>query len=77
MAAEPPTLRHRLKGPGLVIWGAHDRFLSRESQHSLVRAIDDAQLIVYNDTGHLVLWEQPVRVAHDATKFIETMVLPG
>ena len=77
MSAEPPTLRRRLRGPGLVIWGAHDRFLSRESQESLVRAIDDAQLVVYNDTGHLVLWEQPVRVAHDATKFIETMVVPG
>jgi rifampin ADP-ribosylating transferase len=74
MEAEPPTLRQRLSGPALVVWGAHDRVLSRASQESLVRSIEDSSLLVYEDTGHLVLWEQPVRVANDATRFVETMV---
>ena len=77
MGAEPPTLRQRLRGPGLIIWGAHDRLLSRASQEALVRSIEDSSLVVYEDTGHLVLWEQPGRVANDATRFVETMVVTG
>ena len=73
--AEPPTLRQKLRGPGLVIWGAHDRTLSRASQEALVRSIENSSLLVYEDTGHLVLWEQPGRVANDATRFMETVVL--
>lgn len=76
VSAEPPTLGGPLQGPALVLWGAHDRLLSHESQETLARSIEPAELVVYNDTGHLVLWEQPVRVAHDATRFVETMVLP-
>jgi rifampin ADP-ribosylating transferase len=30
-----------------------------------------SQLIVYPDTGHLVLWEQPGRVADDLTHFVQ------
>lgn len=75
MEAEPPTLRQRLPGPGLVIWGAHDRMLSRASQEALVRSIRDSSLLVYEDSGHLVLWEQPGRVANDATRFVETKVV--
>jgi pimeloyl-ACP methyl ester carboxylesterase len=33
-------------------------------------AIPAAKLIVYQDTGHLVLWEQPERVASDLTAFV-------
>jgi pimeloyl-ACP methyl ester carboxylesterase len=75
MEAEPPTLRQRLRGPAMVIWGAHDRTLSRASQDSLVRSIEGASLVVYEDAGHLVLWEHPGRVANDATRFMETAVL--
>ena len=30
-------------------------------------------LIIYQDTGHLVLWEQPGRVASDLTAFVDSL----
>ena len=36
----------------------------------MLAAIEDSQLVVYEGTGHLVLWEQPERVAKDVTAFI-------
>jgi pimeloyl-ACP methyl ester carboxylesterase len=29
--------------------------------------------VVYEDTGHLVLWEQPERLAWDLTAFVESL----
>ena len=47
----------------------------RIKKEALVRSIENSSLLVYEDTGHLVLWEQPGRVANDATRFMETVVL--
>ena len=45
--------------------------LTREDQRALAAAIPASKLIVYQDTGHLVLWEQPERVASDLTAFVD------
>ncbi len=37
----------------------------------MAAAIPGSRLVVYEDTGHVVLWEQPERVAADVTAFIE------
>ena len=55
----------------LIIWGDRDELLSREQQEDLADAIPDSQLVAYENTGHLVLWEQPERVARDLTAFVE------
>jgi len=47
--------------------------LDREQEDDLVRAIPGSRMIVYADTGHLVLWEQPERVATDLTAFVGTL----
>jgi pimeloyl-ACP methyl ester carboxylesterase len=73
MAARPPAVDTRLRGPGLVIWGERDDLLSREDEEALTAAIDGGELLVYPRTGHLVLWEQPEQVAGDAVRFVETV----
>lgn len=73
MAARPPSLDARLRGPGLVIWGERDDLLSRGDEEALTAAIDGAELLVYPRTGHLVLWEQPEQVAGDAVRFVEAV----
>lgn len=48
----------------------------RETFQGLRRAtppIPSSRLIVYEDTGHLVLWEQPERVAADLTAFVSAL----
>lgn len=71
--AVPPTETGTIIAPTLIIWGGRDGLLSRDDEEALVAAIPGSQLIVYDDTGHLVLWEQPERVADDLTDFVKTL----
>jgi rifampin ADP-ribosylating transferase len=69
--AVPPTETGTITAPTLIIWGARDELLLRDNQERLAAAIPGSRLIVYHDTGHLVLWEQPERVASDLTDFVQ------
>jgi pimeloyl-ACP methyl ester carboxylesterase len=66
----PPTEAGTITAPTLIIWGERDGLLSRDDEEALSAAIPGSQLMVYDDTGHLVLWEQPERVANDLTDFV-------
>ena len=68
--AVPPTETGTITAPTLIIWGDRDGLLSRDDEEALSAAIPGSRLIVYDDTGHLVLWEQPERVANDLTAFV-------
>ena len=70
-AASPPTDAGNITAPTLVIWGDRDELLSREQQEDLAGAIAGSRLVAYENTGHLVLWEQPERLARDLTAFLE------
>jgi rifampin ADP-ribosylating transferase len=74
--AVPPTETGTITAPTLIIWGERDGLLSRDDEEALVAAIPGSQLIVYDDTGHLVLWEQPERVANDLTDFVLALEPP-
>ena len=47
--------------------------MSRRQQEQLAEAVSGSRLVVYADTGHLVLWEQPERVARDLRSFAELL----
>jgi pimeloyl-ACP methyl ester carboxylesterase len=68
--ATPPTEAGTIDVPTLIIWGGRDELLRRADGDALAAAIPDSRLLVYSDTGHLVLWEQPERVAADLTDFV-------
>jgi rifampin ADP-ribosylating transferase len=70
-AAVPPTDAGTITCPTLVLWGDRDQMLDREQQVDLTKAIPGSQLVAYENTGHLVLWEQPERIARDLTGFVE------
>ncbi len=71
--ARPPTDVGTISAPTLIIWGDRDELLSRDQEEDLAGAIPGSRLIVYEDTGHLVLWEQPERVARDLAAFVESL----
>ena len=73
ITARPPTEAATIAAPTLIVWGARDDLLTYEHQQALAAAIPASQLVVYEDTGHLVLWEQPERVASDLTAFVESL----
>jgi pimeloyl-ACP methyl ester carboxylesterase len=73
ITARPPTEAATITAPTLIVWGARDELLTREQQQALTAASPASRLVVYEDTGHLVLWEQPERVASDLTAFVESL----
>lgn len=71
--AVPPTEAGSITAPTLILWGAHDHLVPRSHQETLAARIPGARLQVYGETGHLVLWECPDRVAADVTLFIQAL----
>ena len=69
LEARPPTDAATITAPTLIVWGDQDGLLTREDEEALSRAIPGSRLVVYEDTGHLVLWEQPERVARSDVTF--------
>lgn len=71
--AVPPTENGHIDSPTLLLCGGDDDLLGSDEAVALRRAIPGSELHVYEDTGHLVLWERPERVAHDIARFIATV----
>jgi pimeloyl-ACP methyl ester carboxylesterase len=74
--AVPPSESGTITAPTLIIWGERDELLPLQDGYLLAAAIPGSRLIVYEDTGHLVLWEQPERVATDLADFVSGLSTP-
>ena len=74
--AKPPTASGPITVPALVLWGAEDHLLPRAEQQALCAALPRSTFLAYPATGHLVLWEQPERVAADLTAFLSGLSWP-
>lgn len=72
-AAIPPTEAGSIDTPTLIIWGGRDELLPRADADALAAAIPGSQLVVYPDTSHLVLWEEPAQIASDLTAFVANL----
>ena len=71
--APVPTDSGTISVPTLIIWGEQDDLLPRDDATRLADAIPGSRLLMYESTGHLVLWEQPERIAADITAFIDDL----
>lgn len=61
----------RIMAPTLLIAGDDDAFVSND-QHTLLDAIPDARLVLYEGGGHAVHLVQPARVVNDIVDFFAT-----
>ena len=61
----------KIKSPTLIIWGDKENIFPRSEQDSLVAALRNAVLKVYQDTGHAPTWERPEQVVKDLHEFID------
>lgn len=73
LEADAPTDQGRIGAPTVVLWGDRDDVLPRRDQERLVGAIPGARLVVYQGTGHLLLWEEPERVAADVVELVRRL----
>lgn len=74
MEAVPLAASGAITVPTLVIWGERDEPF-RQDQRRILGAIPGSRLLVYPETGHIVHWEQPERVAADIVAFVEELSL--
>lgn len=65
LEAVPPTDEGDITTPTRLVWGECDTVLLRPEQEALAAAIHGSELVTYPDTGHLVVWERPRRLAAD------------
>lgn len=72
-SSPPPTDVGTVSAPALVVSGERDSALGSEQTRSLVAAIPGARWIEYPSTGHLVLVEQPERLAADIMAFLASL----
>ncbi|MCQ1987062.1 alpha/beta fold hydrolase [Arthrobacter sp. zg-Y844] len=71
--AAPPTETGPIDVPTLILWGGQDGLLPRADQDTLAARIEGAELKIYPDAAHLVLWECPEQVAADTTAFLGSL----
>jgi rifampin ADP-ribosylating transferase len=74
--AVPPSESETITAPTLIVWGERDALLPLDG-YLLAAAIPRSRLIVYEGTGHLVVWEQPERVATDLADFVAGLSTSG
>jgi pimeloyl-ACP methyl ester carboxylesterase len=59
---------------GVVQWLERDRdSLTEPNQKVLAAAIGGSRLAVYDDAGHALTWEEPVRVAAELAAFVAAL----
>jgi non-heme chloroperoxidase len=63
----------KIKAPTLILWGARDALCSRRDQDALLAAIAGSRLVVYENAGHGLHWEEPERFAADLAAFVQTL----
>ncbi|WP_081171454.1 alpha/beta fold hydrolase [Niastella populi] len=60
----------RIAIPALILWGSKDGFCSRADQQNLAKRIKNARLVMYEEAGHALHWEESERFAKDVVEFI-------
>jgi rifampin ADP-ribosylating transferase len=72
--AAVPTETATIRAPTLIIWGERDELLPPDDGAKLAKAIPGSRRVTYEATGHLVLWEQPERIANDIGVFVDQAI---
>ena len=62
-----------IKAPVLIFWGDRDNICFLKDQDQLLRGISHAKFMIYENTGHALHWEEPVRFANDLVSFTRSL----
>jgi len=62
-----------IQAPTLIVWGARDAFAPRRDQDALLAAIAGSRLVVYENAGHGLHWEEPERFTRDLMAFVRSL----
>jgi pimeloyl-ACP methyl ester carboxylesterase len=62
---------NKIQAPVLIVWGDKDGFCTKAGQDAMLREMPQARLLIYEETGHALHWEEPKKFAADLTAFIK------
>ena len=65
---------HKVQAPTLLVRGGKDELVSQKDAEALKGKIPNTRLLVHEDVGHAVHWEDPDRLAEELKSFLETEV---
>lgn len=60
----------RIEMPTLLIWGRNDRIVPSGDLRLWHRDIESSEAIIYEDTGHVAMFERPARFNADVNAFL-------
>jgi pimeloyl-ACP methyl ester carboxylesterase len=69
-AIDDSALVQSISQPTLILWGARDRVIDASHAHRFAGAIPGAQLVMYDDLGHIPMEEDPARTVRDVEAFL-------
>ena len=69
-----PDLLRDLEIPALIIHGKEDNIIPVSSSEKLVTFFQNGKLIIYDEVGHLPMYEAPERTAQDIRNFFLTQL---
>lgn len=58
--------------PTTIIWGRDDTWIPVDRAHQLAESIPDAELEIVEDAGHLIQYDQPVRLAAALQRWLDS-----
>lgn len=61
----------KIKQPTLIIWGEQDPWIKINNAYRFNNAIEQSELVVYEDLGHVPQEEAPEKTAEDVLEFLE------
>jgi non-heme chloroperoxidase len=61
----------KIQAPTLIFWGNQDSLFLRNEQVVLQQLIPNTTLLIYEETGHALHWEQPERFVADLEQFLQ------
>ena len=68
-----PESLSKITSPTLVIHGEEDNIIGFERSSVFKENIDNAEIKIYPEIGHLPMYEDPVRTANDIIKFYQDL----
>ena len=73
---EPEDTLGRIATPTLILWGAQDEVLPASDATRFSDAMPNAELVVFDDLGHILMEEAPTRTLPVVNAFLERLAAP-
>lgn len=67
---EPEEILQKINTPTLVLWGDHDKLVDVSQAEKYRNNLPNAEVIIYENIGHVPMEEIPEKSAADAMKFL-------